>query len=125
MNATSRRLLFWTPRVTCIAFAIFLSLFALDVFSEHYGLGKTILALLIHLVPACLVVVVLIVAWRWEWVGAAGLTALAVGYAVRVGLRHPDWVVTISGPMIAIALLFLLNWLKHDQLRENGAHPPR
>jgi hypothetical protein len=125
MNAASRRLLFWTPRVICIAFAIFLSLFAMDVFSEHYGFWKTILALLIHLIPVYLVLAVLIVAWRWEWVGTAGFTALAVWYAVGIGRHHPDWVVTVSGPMIAIALLFLLNWLKHDQLRGNREHLPR
>ncbi len=32
MNTSSRRLLFWSPRAICIAFAIFLSMFALDVF---------------------------------------------------------------------------------------------
>jgi uncharacterized membrane protein len=55
MNTISKRLLFWTPRAICIAFAIFLSLFALDVLSEGYGFWKTLLALLIHLVPVYIV----------------------------------------------------------------------
>jgi hypothetical protein len=37
MKGPVRRLLFWSPRVLCVAFAIFLSLFALDVFSEGLG----------------------------------------------------------------------------------------
>jgi hypothetical protein len=31
--------------------------------------------------------------------------------------RHPDWVVGIAGPLLVIAVLFLVNWLKHDELR--------
>lgn len=116
MNIFSRWL-FWTPRVICIGFAIFLSLFALDVFNEGYGFGKTMLALLIHLLPVYIVLVVLVIAWRWEWVGAAGFTGLAMWYAKGMWGRHPDWVVVIAGPLLVIAALFLVNWLKHDQLR--------
>ena len=117
MNTTSRGLLFWAPRVICIMFAIFLSLFALDVFKEGLGFWKTVLALLIHLIPVYIVGVVLAIAWRWEWVGALGFGGLALWYAWGVWRRHPDWVVTIAGPLLVIAVLFLVNWLKHDELR--------
>jgi lysylphosphatidylglycerol synthetase-like protein (DUF2156 family) len=117
MNTVSRRLLFWTPRVICIAFAIFLSLFALDVFNEGYGFWKTLLALSIHLVPVYIVLAVLAIAWRWEWFGAAGFAGLALYYAKGNWRRHPDWVVVIGGPLVLLAVLFLLNWLKHDELR--------
>ena len=117
MNTPSKRLLFWTPRAICIAFAIFLSMFALDVFSEGYGFGKTVVALLIHLVPVYIVLAVLAISWRWEWIGAAGFAGLAIWYAKRVWRHHPDWVVTIAGPMLLIAVLFLFNWMKHGELR--------
>jgi len=38
MSTPSKKLLFRAPRAICIAFAIFLSMFALDVFREGYGL---------------------------------------------------------------------------------------
>jgi len=120
MSTSSRRLLFWTPRAICIAFAIFLSLFALDVFNEGYGFWKTLLALLIHLVPVYIVLIVLAIAWRWEWIGAVGFAGLAAWYAKGVWHRHPDWVVTIAGPLLVIAVLFLINWLKHDELRRRA-----
>ena len=88
MNTASRRLLFWTPRVICIAFAIFLSLFALDVFNEGYGFGKTLLALLIHLVPVYIVLLVLAIAWRWEWIGAAGFAGLALAPGEKLSRRN-------------------------------------
>ena len=34
MEESVKRLLFWTPRILCIAFAFFVSLLALDVFGE-------------------------------------------------------------------------------------------
>jgi uncharacterized membrane protein len=117
MNTISRRLLFWTPRAICIAYAIFLSMFALDVFGAGLGFWKTLLALLIHLVPVYIVLLVLALAWRWEWVGAAGFAGLALYYAKGNWQRHPDWVVVIAGPLVLLAVLFLVNWLKHDELR--------
>ena len=117
MNISSKRCLFWTPRALCIAFAIFLSMFALDVFGEGYGFGQTLLALLIHLVPAFIVLGVLAIAWRWEWIGAMGFAGLAMYYAKGVWRRHPSWVVTIAGPLLVLAALFFVNWLKHDELR--------
>lgn len=101
-----KRVFFWTPRALCILFAIFLSLFALDVFSEDYGFGEKILALLIHLVPTYLVVIALAIAWRREFAGAAVFIALAVIFLIVS--RGEGWI--ISGPLFLIGVLFLINW---------------
>jgi hypothetical protein len=118
MNTTMKRILFWTPRILCILFALFLSLFALDVFSAGYGFGETLLALLIHLIPVYLVVIVLAIAWRWEWVGAVLFTVMALFYLVQTWGKE-SWVayVTISGPLAFIGILFLVNWIYRVQLR--------
>jgi hypothetical protein len=111
-----KRLLFWSPRVLCIAFALFLSMFALDVFSEGLGWWKTILALLIHLIPTALIVVVLVVSWRWEWVGGILYVVLGMLYLIQAR-HHPDWVLIISGPVFLVGALFLLNWWKRAEIR--------
>jgi hypothetical protein len=117
-RSTVKRVLFWTPRILCILFAGFLSLFALDVFGEGLGFWEAILALLIHLVPVYIVVIVLVVAWRWEWVGAVLFTALAVCYAVSAwGRFHWSAYVAISGPLVLLGLLFLFNWIYRAQLQ--------
>jgi hypothetical protein len=116
MKEPVRRLLFWSPRVLCIAFAVFLSLFALDVFNESLGLWETILALSLHLIPTAFVVVVLALSWRWEWVG--GVLYITGGMLYLIEARHhPDWVVVISGPLFLVGTLFLLNWLKRAGIR--------
>ena len=118
MHTAVKRVLFWAPRVLCILFAAFLSLFSLDVFGEGLGFGETVLALLIHLLPVFLVILVLIVAWRWEWVGAVLFAALAILYLVLTkGREHWTAYAAISGSLVLIGLLFLLNWIHRARLR--------
>jgi hypothetical protein len=118
MNTSIKRALFWTPRILCILFAMFLSLFASDVFGEGLSFWETILALLIHLVPVYIVIIILVIAWRWEWVGAILFTALAVLYVVWAWGRF-DWsaYLAISGPLVLVGVLFLFNWIYRAQLR--------
>jgi hypothetical protein len=118
MSPITRHLLFWTPRVLGILFALFISVFALDVFSERYSLPRLLVALGMHLIPTALVVAALIVAWRWEWVGAVLFFGLGVTYLVTMRGRF-DWSVyaLIAGPAFLMGLLFLLNWRHRAELR--------
>jgi lysylphosphatidylglycerol synthetase-like protein (DUF2156 family) len=114
MTATSRKILFWTPRLLCMAYIVFLSLFALDVFSEFHGFRRTAAALLIHLVPSFIVALVLALAWKWDWIGAVLFCAAATYYAY-IAFRHPGWVLVISRPLFVVAALFWANWLSRSR----------
>jgi hypothetical protein len=112
MKTPIKSLLFWTPRVLTILFTSFLSLFALDVFGEGNGFWKTTLALLIHLVPTAIILIVLTVSWRWEWVGAILFSGLGLFYVITSwGRFHWTVYLTISGPLFLMGVLFLINWL--------------
>jgi hypothetical protein len=93
----------WTPRVLAILMGIFLALFAADATAG--------IDLVMHLAPVAIVVVVIAIAWRHEWIGAIAFTALALGYAV-IARDHLSWVTVISGPLLAIAALYLVAGLK-------------
>ncbi|MCK5315357.1 MAG: hypothetical protein KAJ53_09555, partial [Anaerolineales bacterium] len=88
----------------------FLSVFALDVFSEGYGFWQTIGALLLHLIPVYIVVILLVIAWRRERVGAILFIALAVIYVVSTFGRFPGGGLVIAGPLVLVGVLFLFNW---------------
>ena len=119
MTKSVKRLLFWTPRILCILFAVFVSLFCFDVFGAGNSFWKTILALLIHLIPTGIILAVLAVSWRWEWVGAIIFSALGVLYIVmfwgRVKLHV--YLTIIAGPLFLVGFLFLINWLYRKQIR--------
>lgn len=118
MSALTKKVLYWSPRVLGIAFALFLSLFALDVLGEGGGFLNTLVGLLIHLVPTALVVLVLMLAWQKEWIGAALFFGLAIYYGIMTGFNeHWSAYLLISGPMVIIGTLFLVGWLKRDEVR--------
>jgi hypothetical protein len=128
MSNLSKRGLFWTPRILSIVFIVFLSLFALDVFSEHLGFWRTVQGLAIHLIPSFVLILALILAWRWEWIGAAIYAAAGLIYVIWVAsisravppAVRLNWALVIAGPAFIIAGLFLVNWLKHAELRAAG-----
>jgi hypothetical protein len=118
MKTMTRRLLYWTPRALGIFFAVFMALFALDVFGEDHGFWGTVAALLIHLIPACVVVIALAISCRWNLVGAALFAGLAVFYVVWAwGIFPAVAYISISGPLMVMGVLFLLNWIFRGQLR--------
>jgi hypothetical protein len=122
MNTFWKRVLFWAPRGIAILFAVFLSMFALDVFQESRGFWGTLAALGMHLVPVGVYLIILLLAWRWEWVGAVFFAGLAVLYIARLphqlptGVRN-NWISVIAGPLLVIAALFLLGWWKRGEIR--------
>ena len=123
MTQFSRRAFFWAPRAMSIVFIAFLSMFALDVFGEGYGFWKALLALTMHLIPSFVLIAALVLAWRWEWIGAALYAAAGTLY-VFWALQRPIppaikllWVLTIAGPAFLVAALFLANWMKRAEIR--------
>ena len=117
MSHPSAQLLYWSPRILGIAYAAFISIFALDVFNEAQGFLPTLAALAIHLIPTFIMVAVVIVAWRWEWIGAGIFTALAVTYAWNVLPQHMVWALGIAAPLLLIAALFFANWIEQPKIR--------
>ena len=112
MKTSLKQLLFWTPRILCLLFAAFISIFAADVFGAGYGFWKTILALLIHLIPTGIILVILAISWRWEWVGGTLFTALGALYLIMFwGRFHWSVYLVIAGPLFLVGVLFFLNWL--------------
>jgi hypothetical protein len=125
VSAFSSEILFWPPRVLTIAFIAFLSIFALDVFDADLGFWPTVLALTMHLIPSFVLSIALVLAWRWEWVGAVLFTAAGTAYiawVVTTSRPLPPqvkliWALAVAGPAFVIAGLFLANWLKRDEVR--------
>ena len=93
-----------------ILIAVFVSLFALDVFGEGYSTKETIVALAMYLIPTFVILVVLGIAWRWEWIGGFLFVALGVLYITLFWepSNLPAYLI-ISGPLFLTGILFLLD----------------
>jgi hypothetical protein len=113
MNKT----LFWTPRILTILFILFLGLFALDAFEGDQSLIKKLGGFIIHLIPNFVLILILIVAWKHEWVGTLAFALVGIAYIIMFWGRFPvATYLIISGPLFVIAVLFWLNWLNREKL---------
>jgi hypothetical protein len=107
MNEQSRRWLLWAPRILAILVCLFLGVFALDA----SGLSDFAL----HVAPTLLLLAVVAVSWRWEWVGGVVFTGLGIAYAY-VSRGHASWVLCISLPLLAVGVWYGWNWRHHREL---------
>ncbi|MBN1567724.1 MAG: hypothetical protein JXA73_07740 [Acidobacteria bacterium] len=122
MTNFTKRALFWIPRVLTIIFISFLSSFALDVFDGNHGIWQTLLAFIIHQIPVFVLILVLILAWRREWIGAVLYTFVGLlfsTWAMLVPRPYSPvfrliWISTIAGPLFIIAWLFWINWQRRQ-----------
>jgi hypothetical protein len=119
MTSSARKMLLWSPRILGILVALFLAVFALDAFAEGKGLVEALPDLLIHVAPALVLLLVVAVSWRREWVGGVVFTAVAVAYSVTT-LHRLDWILVIAGPLLLVGSLFLLSWRHHKELHARG-----
>jgi hypothetical protein len=122
MTRRVRRLVFWVPRIALLAFAAFISLFALDMFGAGYAPLELLLGLLIHLIPTGVLLVAAALAWRHPWVGAIACTGWAAWYlSMTWGQSAVSIYALMAGAPLLVGLLFALDWgCPADQL-----HPPR
>jgi hypothetical protein len=100
-------------------------MFALDVFEEKKAFLETLAALALHLVPTFLIIVLLVLAWRWELIGVVAFAGLAIAYVVFFWGRF-SWVAyaVISGPLLVVSVLFLLSWRQRIRARAAGQQLP-
>ena len=125
MTAPVRNALFWTPRILCILFAAFVSLFALDMFGTSEPWWRQVVGFLIHLIPVYILVIVLVVTWRWEWIGGVIFPSLGLFYIYWAWARW-RWPfnlvnsLTIAGPLLLVGALFLAGWFLRAQIRSRS-----
>ena len=119
MQNSISKSLYWTPRILSIIFMVFLFLMSLDVFEEGLNFWQTALALLIHNIPAIILLIITIVSWKKEIVGAVSYIVAGFLYMILVtksilstGFEpyYIAWIVQISGIAFLIGALFWIGW---------------
>ena len=106
----------WIPRILCILFAVFVTLFSFDVFDEHTGFWKTLAAFLIHNIPTIFLIGILIPSWKWPWIG--GVFYIALGFIYLFGLSGIKYLL-IYLPLFVMGTLFLLDWFLRKNINQD------
>lgn len=99
-----------SPRVLAVIFALFIATFATKVFASGYKFPEILLALGLYLIPAAVVGVAIIIAWKRERVG--GMIFLLLGFLYIILAWQTKPIISyalISGPSFLIGAMFLSN----------------
>jgi hypothetical protein len=115
------KFIYWAPRVLSILFIIFLSLFSLDVISPGLAAKEIIIGLFMHNIPSLVLLILLIISWKYEIVGGIAFLLAGILYIVFAShaaitwYRALSWSLIIAGPAFFIGILFMINWVKKKQ----------
>ncbi|MFA6306553.1 MAG: hypothetical protein WCV70_01525 [Patescibacteria group bacterium] len=121
MKNNINKKLYWSPRILAILFIIFLALMSLDVFSLGLNFWQTITALLIHNIPAFILLAILLASWKYEIIGGIAFILAGIFYIAMIlttiitaGFEwyYLSWAVQISGIAFLTGALFLVGWFK-------------
>ena len=107
----------WIPRILCILAILFVSMFALDSFDPRLTVWQQIGGFLIHLTPTYFLIILLVVAWKYEMAGGILITALALimspfVFSMNYRMNHSVWmslavIAMITFPFILAGSLFI------------------
>lgn len=111
--------IYWIPRILAILFICFLTLFSLDVFSMNLGFWQAIGAFFMHSIPSIVLIICLIIAWKYEIVGGIIFILAGLGYTILIlnpinsfQINMLISIFLISFPAFLIGILFLIGWYK-------------
>jgi len=93
-----------------ILYAIFISLFALDMIQENVPITRIIAGLAIHLIPTFVSIVATIIAWKKQLLGGIVFLVLAILTIFFFNTaQHVASFVIVTMPLFVIGGLFLLD----------------
>jgi hypothetical protein len=110
----------WLPRIMCLLAILFISMFALDAFAPGLTLWQQMEGFLIHLIPSFVLFALLVVAWKWEYIGGIIFTVVGLGLSPYVFLMNLNRthnsvleslfvILIITIPFVLVGILFIVS----------------
>ncbi len=123
----------WLPRIICILAILFVSLFAADAFAPGITLWQQLGAFIIHLIPSFILLVFLIIAWKWEYIGGIIFIIIGLGLSPFVFMHNYKMnqsismslgiIMSITVPFVIVGILFIISHLlKKKNLPKTANH---
>ena len=107
MSTTYRSLLRWAPRALGGAYALFISVFALDAWGTGAGFWNELAGFLIHLLPTYFILGALVIAWKNPWLGGMLFMVLATAFGLVFAEGEVPTLLLVAMVPTAIGLLFI------------------
>lgn len=127
----SIHLFHWLPRIICILAILFVSMFAADAFAPGLTIWQQLGAFFMHLIPSFILIAILVIAWKWEYVGGIifiiiGLAFSPVVFSINYRMNHSIWmslsiILIITLPFVLVGVLFIIS---HRLKKKNSSTQP-
>lgn len=121
MKTKVQKFWFWLPRVLTVMFALFLAIFSLDVITPEASLLDIVIGLFMHNLPSIVLIILLFLAKKSEWIIALSLFIFGSNFILRSLLEQialTQMLATnllIALPSILIAILFIISRYQQKQ----------
>ncbi len=116
---TSHKIIYWLPRIICIAAILFISMFALDSFEPRLTIWQQLGHFFMHLIPSFVLLAFLLIAWKWEKIGGIIFLLIGLGFTPLIfmhnyHMNHSVWIslsiiLTITMPFVVVGILFMVS----------------
>ena len=124
----SPKFFYWLPRILCIVAILFVSMFALDAFSSEESFIVQLGDFIMHLIPSFVLLFLLIVAWKKEFLGGIIFMILGLGmspfvFKMNYNMNESFWmslgiIMTITIPFFIVGVLFLVSYYKNRKTKK-------
>jgi len=128
----SNRIIYWIPRILCILAILFISKFALDSFTPGLTIWQQLGAFFIHLIPSYILLALLIIAWKWEYIGGIIFIVIGLGFSPIIfihnyNMNHSVWmslgiILAITVPFVIVGVLFIVSHFKKKKNLQKTNH---
>ena len=119
---TPDKILYWAPRILCILAIAFISLFAADSFSPGLTIWQQLGAFFLHLIPSFILLILLLISWKWELVGGILFTAIGIGLSPVIFMQNYNRnhsirmslgiILLVSMPFVIVGILFIAGYYR-------------
>jgi hypothetical protein len=103
-------------------------MFALDAFNPERTIWQQIGDFLMHLIPSFVLIALLIIAWKWEFIGGIIFIIIGVGMSPIIfmhnyKMNHSIWmslttILIITIPFVIVGVLFIVSHYRKKNLPE-------
>lgn len=108
--------LYWTPRISGVLFAVFISIFSLDILGTGRNFWDKLAGFFLHSLPIILLLLAALLSRRWGWLSGTLFLAWSIFYLLRLGGFNFLIYLILSGVPALIGVLFLVDYRYRTKL---------
>jgi hypothetical protein len=112
-----KNLFYWSPRILAILAILFMMMFSMDCF--EMGGKEALICLVMHNIPAFIIIALLVIAWKWELIGGVLFVLAFVAGSIFFNGFGKNWgALIVMVPFLVTGILFIVYYTSYKKKRQ-------